>query len=255
LERQLAALTRNLARRKAGKEALPAQIEPQDVLKILGSPRFDRDLYQEADTAGVVTGLAWTSVGGDILFVESLLSRGRGKLTLSGQLGDVMKESAITALSYLRARAEELGIDYRMFEQYDLHIHFPEGGIPKDGPSAGIAIFTSIASAYTQRRVRPHLAMTGEITLRGRVLPVGGIKEKLLAARRAGIRDVILSPKNRKDVEEITAEYLKGLQIHYAERVDDVLTVALLQEKVAHPQALPVRDEAPAPMGPSVEVQ
>jgi len=255
LERQLAALTRNLARRKAGKETLPAQLEPQDVLKILGSPRFDRDLYQEADTAGVVTGLAWTSVGGDILFVESLLSRGRGKLTLSGQLGDVMKESAITALSYLRARADELGIDYRMFEQYDLHIHFPEGGIPKDGPSAGIAIFTSIASAYTQRRVRPHLAMTGEITLRGRVLPVGGIKEKLLAARRAGIRDVILSPKNRKDVEEITAEYLKGLQIHYAERVDDVLTVALLQEQVARPQALPVRDDVPAQVGPSVEVQ
>ena len=255
LDRQLAALTRNLARRKASKETLPGVLEPHDVLKILGAPRFDRDLYQEADTAGVVTGLAWTSVGGDILFVESLLSRGRGKLTLSGQLGDVMKESAITALSYLRARADELGIDYRLFEQYDLHIHFPEGGIPKDGPSAGIAIFTSIASAYTQRRVRPHLAMTGEITLRGRVLPVGGIKEKLLAARRAGIRDVILSPKNRKDVEEITADYLKGLTIHYADRVDDVLQVALLQEKVARPQSLPVRDEAPAPAGPSVEVQ
>ncbi|MFD1873385.1 endopeptidase La [Hymenobacter bucti] len=255
LDRQLAALTRNLARRKASKEKLPGVLEPHDVLKILGAPRFDRDLYQEADTAGVVTGLAWTSVGGDILFVESLLSRGRGKLTLSGQLGDVMKESAITALSYLRARADELDIDYRMFEQYDLHIHFPEGGIPKDGPSAGIAIFTSIASAYTQRRVRPHLAMTGEITLRGRVLPVGGIKEKLLAARRAGIRDVILSPKNRKDVEEITADYLKGLTIHYAERVDDVLQVALLQEQVARPQSLPVRDEAPLPVGPSVEVQ
>jgi ATP-dependent Lon protease len=255
LDRQLAALSRNLARRKASKETLPPVLEPSDVLKILGSPRFDRDLYQESDTAGVVTGLAWTSVGGDILFVESLLSRGRGKLTLSGQLGDVMKESAITALSYLRSRADELGIDYRMFEQYDLHIHFPEGGIPKDGPSAGIAIFTSIASAYTQRRVRPHLAMTGEITLRGRVLPVGGIKEKLLAARRAGIRDIILSPKNRKDVEEIQADYLKGLTIHYAERVDDVLAVALLKEQVARPQSLPVRDEAPTPAGPSVEVQ
>jgi ATP-dependent Lon protease len=255
LDRQLAAISRNLARRKASKESLPPVLEPSDVLKILGSPRFDRDLYQESDTAGVVTGLAWTSVGGDILFVESLLSRGRGKLTLSGQLGDVMKESAITALSYLRSRGDELGIDYRLFEQYDLHIHFPEGGIPKDGPSAGIAIFTSIASAYTQRRVRPHLAMTGEITLRGRVLPVGGIKEKLLAARRAGIRDIILSPKNRKDVEEIQADYLKGLTIHYAERVDDVLAVALLQEKVARPQLLPVRDEAPTPAGPSVEVQ
>ena len=255
LERQLAALTRNLARRKASREALPPQIEPADVQKILGTPRFERDKDQDHDTAGVVTGLAWTSVGGDILFVESLLSRGRGKLTLSGQLGDVMKESAITALSYLRSRADELGIDYRMFEQYDLHIHFPEGGIPKDGPSAGIAIFTSIASAYTQRRVRPKMAMTGEITLRGRVLPVGGIKEKLLAARRAGIDMIILSPKNRKDVEEIPADYLKGVQIKYAERVDDVLAVALLPELVARPQKLPVRDEAPLPVGPSVEVQ
>ena len=255
LERQLAALTRNLARRKAGKETLPPQIEPADVLRILGAPRFERDKDQDHDTAGVVTGLAWTSVGGDILFVESLLSRGRGKLTLSGQLGDVMKESAITALSYLRSRGDELGIDHRLFEQYDLHIHFPEGGIPKDGPSAGIAIFTSIASAYTQRRVRPKLAMTGEITLRGRVLPVGGIKEKLLAARRAGIDTIILSPKNRKDVEEIGGDYLKGVHIHYAERVDDVLAVALLPELVARPQKLPVRDEAPTPAGPSVEVQ
>jgi len=255
LERQLAALTRNLARRKASKEALPPQIEPSDVLRILGAPRFERDKDQDHDTAGVVTGLAWTSVGGDILFVESLLSRGRGKLTLSGQLGDVMKESAITALSYLRSRGDELGIDHRLFEQYDLHIHFPEGGIPKDGPSAGIAIFTSIASAYTQRKIRPKMAMTGEITLRGRVLPVGGIKEKLLAARRAGIDMIILSPKNRKDVEEIPAEYLKGVRIHYAERVDDVLAVALLPELVARPQKLPVRDEAPTPLGPSVEVQ
>jgi ATP-dependent Lon protease len=166
-----------------------------------------------------------------------------------------MKESAITALSYLRSRADELGIDYRLFEQYDLHIHFPEGGIPKDGPSAGIAIFTSIASAYTQRKIRPHMAMTGEITLRGRVLPVGGIKEKLLAARRAGIDLIILSPKNRKDVEEIPADYLKGVTITYADRVDDVLAAALLPELVARPQKLPVRDEAPAPAGPSVEVQ
>lgn len=255
LERQLAALTRNLARRKASKESLPPQLEPADVLRILGAPRFERDKDQDHDTAGVVTGLAWTSVGGDILFVESLLSRGRGKLTLSGQLGDVMKESAITALSYLRSRGDELGIDHRLFEQYDLHIHFPEGGIPKDGPSAGIAIFTSIASAYTQRKIRPKMAMTGEITLRGRVLPVGGIKEKLLAARRAGMDMIILSPKNRKDVEEIPAEYLKGVRIHYAERVDDVLAVALLPELVARPQKLPVRDEAPTPLGPSVEVQ
>ena len=203
----------------------------------------------------MVTGLAWTSVGGDILFVESLLSRGRGKLTLSGQLGDVMKESAITALSYLRSRADEIGIDYRLFEQYDLHIHFPEGAVPKDGPSAGIAIFTSMASAFTQRRVRPRLAMTGEITLRGKVLPVGGIKEKLLAARRAGMTDIILCPKNRKDIEEIQEDYLKGLTIHYADRVDDVLRVALLDELVPNPQKLPVRDEPVPAAGPSVEVQ
>ena len=255
LERKLAALARNLARRKAGKETLPATIEPAEVRKILGGPLFDRDQYQDNDTAGVVTGLAWTSVGGDILFVESLLSRGRGKLTLSGQLGDVMKESAITALSYLRSRADEIGIDYRLFEQYDLHIHFPEGAVPKDGPSAGIAIFTSMASAFTQRRVRPRLAMTGEITLRGKVLPVGGIKEKLLAARRAGLTDIILCPKNRKDIEEIEADYLKGLDIHYADRVDDVLRVALLDELVPRPQKLPVRDEVPPVPGPSVEVQ
>jgi ATP-dependent Lon protease len=255
LERKLAAVTRNLARRKAGKEALPAVMEPAEIRKILGSAIFDRDQYQDNDTAGVVTGLAWTSVGGDILFVESLLSRGRGKLTLSGQLGDVMKESAITALSYLRSRADEIGIDYRLFEQYDLHIHFPEGAVPKDGPSAGIAIFTSMASAFTQRRVRPRLAMTGEITLRGKVLPVGGIKEKLLAARRAGMKDIILCPKNRKDIEEIQEDYLKGLTIHYADRVDDVLRVALLDELVPHPQKLPVRDEPVPAAGPSVEVQ
>ncbi len=255
LERKLAALARNLARRKASKEQLPPLLEPAEVRKILGAPTFDRDLYQDNDTAGVVTGLAWTSVGGDILFVESLLSRGRGKLTLSGQLGDVMKESAITALSYLRSRAEEIGIDHRLFEQYDLHIHFPEGAVPKDGPSAGIAIFTSIASAYTQRRVRAKLAMTGEITLRGKVLPVGGIKEKLLAARRAGLTDIILCPKNRKDIDEIPPDYLKGLIIHYADRVDDVLRVALLEELVPRPQLLPIRDEPVPAVGASVEVQ
>ncbi|TPG67646.1 endopeptidase La [Hymenobacter nivis] len=255
LERKLAALTRNLARRKAGKEPVPAALDPAEVRRILGAPIYDRDMYQDNDTAGVVTGLAWTSVGGDILFVESLLSRGRGKLTLSGQLGDVMKESAITALSYLRSRADEIGIDYRLFDQYDLHIHFPEGAVPKDGPSAGIAIFTSMASAFTQRRVRPRLAMTGEITLRGKVLPVGGIKEKLLAARRAGMTDIMLCAKNRKDVEEIMPDYLQGLHIHYVDRVLDVLGVALLDELVPHPQKLPVRDEpVPAP-GPSVEVQ
>ncbi|MCC3157284.1 endopeptidase La [Hymenobacter sp. 15J16-1T3B] len=256
LERKLGALARNIAKHKAMKQAFPAKLEPEDVTKILGAATYDRDLYQDNDTAGVVTGLAWTSVGGDILFIESLLSRGRGKLTLSGQLGDVMKESAVTALSYLRSRAEELGIDYRLFDQYDLHIHFPEGAVPKDGPSAGIAIFTSIASVFTQRKVRSHLAMTGEITLRGKVLPVGGIKEKVLAAKRAGIKDIILSHKNRKDILEIPAEYVKDLQIHYADRVDDVLQVALLDELVPKPLKLVVREEekAPVPLH-EVEVQ
>ncbi|WP_261989840.1 endopeptidase La [Hymenobacter sp. BT190] len=255
LERKLGAVVRNIAKSKAMKEDFPAALEPKDITRILGSATFDRDLYQDNETAGVVTGLAWTSVGGDILFIESLLSRGRGKLTLSGQLGDVMKESAITALSYLRSRADELGIDYRLFDQYDLHIHFPEGAVPKDGPSAGIAIFTSIASVFTQRKIRSHLAMTGEITLRGKVLPVGGIKEKILAAKRAGIRDIILCQKNRKDIEEIPAEYVKDLTIHYADRVDDVLRVALLDELVSHPMPLVVRDEAPVAPAHSVEVQ
>ena len=254
LERKLGAVTRNIAKHKAMKEPFPDTLEPKDIARILGAATFDRDIYQDNETAGVVTGLAWTSVGGDILFIESLLSRGRGKLTLSGQLGDVMKESAVTALSYLRSRAEELGIDYRLFDQYDLHIHFPEGAVPKDGPSAGIAIFTSIASVFTQRKIRSHLAMTGEITLRGKVLPVGGIKEKILAAKRAGVRDIILCHKNRKDIEEIPAEYVKDLRIHYADRVDDVLKVALLDELVAHPLKLTVRDEPAPSMGPSVEV-
>lgn len=254
LERKLGALTRNVAKHKAMKQPFPAKLEPEDVTKILGAAIFDRDLYQDNETAGVVTGLAWTSVGGDILFIESLLSRGRGKLTLSGQLGDVMKESAVTALSYLRSRAEELGIDYRLFDQYDLHIHFPEGAVPKDGPSAGIAIFTSIASVFTQRKIRSHLAMTGEITLRGKVLPVGGIKEKVLAAKRAGIKDIILSHKNRKDIQEIPAEYVKDLRIHYADRVDDVLEVALLDELVKKPLKLTVREEEKVP-APTHEVE
>ncbi|TYZ08631.1 endopeptidase La [Hymenobacter lutimineralis] len=255
LERKLGGVVRNVAKSKAMKEAYPATLEPKDITRILGAAIFDRDQYQDNETAGVVTGLAWTSVGGDILFIESLLSRGRGKLTLSGQLGDVMKESAVTALSYLRSRAEGLDIDYRLFDQYDLHIHFPEGAVPKDGPSAGIAIFTSIASVFTQRKIRSHLAMTGEITLRGKVLPVGGIKEKILAAKRAGVRDIILCHKNRKDIDEIPAEYLKDLTIHYADRVDDVLRVALLAEKVAHPMKLVVRDEVLPLPAPSVEVQ
>jgi ATP-dependent Lon protease len=243
LERKIGALVRNIAKSKAMEEEYSPAIEPKDVVRILGPELFDKEMYQENDTAGVVTGLAWTSVGGDILFVESILSRGKGKLTLSGQLGDVMKESAMTALSYLRAHAEDLNIDYRLFDQYDLHIHFPEGAVPKDGPSAGIAIFTSISSAFTQRKVRSKMAMTGEITLRGKVLPVGGIKEKILAAKRAGITDVIMCVKNKKDVQEIPANYLKDLTVHYVETVDEVIAFALLPEKVKKPLKLELAEE------------
>ena len=183
-----------------------------------------------------MTGLAWTSVGGEILFIETSLSRGKGgKLTLTGNLGDIMKESALLALEYIRAHADRLNIDHRIFENYNLHIHVPEGAVPKDGPSAGITMATSIASALTQRKVRASLAMTGEITLRGKVLPVGGIREKILAAKRAGIKDIILCQENKKDIEEIPQEYLGGLSFHYATDIQEVLDFALLDEKVAHP--------------------
>ena len=204
-------------------------------MKILGPEIFDKDDYQDNKTAGVVTCLAWTQAGGEILFIESSLSRGKGKLTLSGQLGDVMKESAMTALSYLKSKADTLGIDYRAFDQYDLHIHVPAGAVPKDGPSAGITMLISLASVFTQRKVKIRLAMTGEITLRGKVLPVGGIREKLLAARRAGIREIILSANNKRGVAEIDEVYLKNLQIHYVSSVDEVLALALLDEKVNNP--------------------
>jgi ATP-dependent Lon protease len=243
LERKIGQVIRNTAKQKAMEEKYTPAIKPEDVVKILGPETFDKEIYQDIDTAGVVTGLAWTSVGGDILFIESILSKGKGKLTLSGQLGDVMKESAMTALSYLRAHAELLDIDYRIFEQYDLHIHFPEGAVPKDGPSAGIAIFTSIASVFTQRKVKSRLAMTGEITLRGKVLPVGGIKEKILAAKRAGISDIILCQKNRKDISEIPEQYIKGLHIHYVDRVDDVVKIALLKQRVKYPLNLSVTED------------
>lgn len=243
LERKIGALVRNIAKLKAMEEKYDPTLDAKDVVKILGPEIFDKEMYQENETAGVVTGLAWTSVGGDILFIETIVSKGRGKLTLSGQLGDVMKESAMTALSYLKAHAEILGIDHRLFEQYDLHIHFPEGATPKDGPSAGIAIFTAIASVFTQRKVRSKMAMTGEITLRGKVLPVGGIKEKILAAKRAGIVDIILCSKNRKDISEIPAVYLKDVKIHYVDTVDEVVEFALLKEQVKKPLKLEVTEE------------
>ena len=184
---------------------------------------------------GVVTGLAWTQAGGEILFIESSLSRGRGRLTISGQLGDVMKESAVAALSYLKAQAEHLGIDHRVFDKYDLHIHVPAGAVPKDGPSAGITMVTSLASSFTQRKVKDKIAMTGEITLRGKVLPVGGVKEKILAAKRAGIKEVILSNRNKKDLDEISEIYLKGLKFHQVETAQEVLDIALLKQKAENP--------------------
>lgn len=235
LERKIGTIVRNIAKSIALEEEYDKTITEESVRKILGIEIHDEELYAGNEIAGVVTGLAWTQVGGEILFVESSLSRGKGTLTLSGQLGDVMKESAMAALSYLKFNAEALGIDHRVFQQYDLHIHVPAGAVPKDGPSAGITMFTSLASIYTQRKVKAKLAMTGEITLRGKVLPVGGIKEKILAAKRSGIREIVLSAKNRRDVEEIEKQYVKGLIFHYVSSIDEVLDIALLPEKVKNP--------------------
>lgn len=232
LERNIGSIIRNVAKSVAMEESYHKTITPQRVVEILGTERFDKELYQDNKIAGVVTGLAWTQVGGEILFIESSLSRGTGKLTLSGQLGDVMKESAMAALSYLKSNSAKLGIDYKLFEKYDLHLHVPAGAVPKDGPSAGITMLVSLASVFTQRKVKNKIAMTGEITLRGKVLPVGGIKEKILAAKRSGIKEVILPSKNRKDIEEIDESYVTDLKIHYVDHVDDVITTALLREKV-----------------------
>ncbi len=237
LEKQIDKLFRRVALRVAkGEMKDDHNITREEAEDLLGKPIFSRDTYQGNSYAGVVTGLAWTSVGGEILFIETSLSKGKGsKLTLTGNLGDIMKESALLALEYIRAHADRLGIDSRIFEHYNLHIHVPEGAVPKDGPSAGITMATSIASALTQRKVRADLAMTGEITLRGKVLPVGGIREKILAAKRARIKDIILCQDNRKDIEEIPAEYLKGLSFHYVADIQDVLDFALLDEKVDRP--------------------
>ena len=237
LEKQIDKLFRRVALRVAKEEMKNDHtISKEEAEELLGKPIFSRDTYQGNGYAGVVTGLAWTSVGGEILFIETSVSKGKGsKITLTGNLGDIMKESALLALEYIRAHADQLNIDSRIFENYNLHIHVPEGAVPKDGPSAGITMATSIASALTQRKVRQELAMTGEITLRGKVLPVGGIREKILAAKRAGIKDIILCKDNKKDIEEIPAEYLKGVTFHYASDIQDVLDFALLDEKVKNP--------------------
>ncbi len=233
LERKIGSIIRSVAKSIALEEEYPKKVDSDYIEKVLGGEVFDKERYANNKVAGVVTGLAWTAVGGEILFIESSLSRGKGKLTLSGQLGDVMKESAMAALSYLKSKAEDYDIDHRTFEKYDLHIHVPAGAVPKDGPSAGITMLTAISSLFTQRKVKNRLAMTGEITLRGSVLPVGGIKEKILAARRAGIKDIILSKRNRKDILEINERYIKGLTIHYVETAEEVLNIALEQKKVS----------------------
>ena len=245
LEKQINKAMRKLALMKARDGEMPySKITPGELEDLLGKPPFYRDIYQGNSYAGVVTGLAWTSVGGEILFIETSLSKGKsGKLTLTGNLGDVMKESAVIALEYVKAHIDKLGVDYRIFDQWNIHIHVPEGATPKDGPSAGITIATSIASALTQRKVRKNTAMTGEITLRGKVLPVGGIKEKILAAKRAGITDIVMCKENRKDIEEIPAIYLKGVDFHYVENIEDVWDFALTDELVDNPVDLTVITE------------
>lgn len=232
LEKRIAKALRRVARLKASGKSYPEVITPELVREYLGNEEVTPDMYENNDTIGVVTGLAWTSAGGEILFIESSISAGKGeKLTLTGNLGDVMKESAVIALQYLKAHAPQLGIDSSAFSVNDVHVHVPEGAIPKDGPSAGITIATSLASSFTGRKVRGRLAMTGEITLRGKVLPVGGIKEKILAAKRAGITDVMLSTLNRKDIEEIEPRYLEGLTFHYVDKIEEVLNYALLPKE------------------------
>lgn len=246
LEKQINKALRKIAYHKAMEDQLDIYtISPNNLEDLLGKPPFYRDIYQGNDYAGVVTGLAWTSVGGEILFIETSLSKGKaGKLTLTGNLGDVMKESAVIALEYVKAHADALGIDSNIFSNWNIHIHVPEGATPKDGPSAGITIATSIASAITQRKVRKNTAMTGEITLRGKVLPVGGIKEKILAAKRAGITDIVMCCENEKDIIEIPEKYRKGVTFHYVENVQDVWNFALTDKLVDHPIDFTINEES-----------
>ncbi len=220
------------------KRSTTKKLRIEDIIKSLGVPRLERDKYENNDVAGVVTGLAWTSVGGDILFIESLLSPGKGTMTITGNLGTVMKESATIALEYIKANAELLGLDSEILSKYNIHLHVPEGATPKDGPSAGIAMLTSLVSLFTQKRVKKNMAMTGEITLRGKVLPVGGIKEKILAAKRANIKEIILCQENKSDIDEIKPEYLEGLTFHYVKEMNEVLKFALTDQKVKNAKVL-----------------
>ncbi|NHF59798.1 endopeptidase La [Flavobacteriaceae bacterium TP-CH-4] len=238
LEKQIAKMVRYAAKSIAIEEEYDIKVSNQDIEKVLGPPRLERDKYENNEVAGVVTGLAWTSVGGDILFIESILSKGKGTLNITGNLGKVMKESATIALEYIKSNADRFGIDPDVFANYNVHIHVPEGATPKDGPSAGITMLTSLVSLFTQRKVKKSLAMTGEITLRGKVLPVGGIKEKILAAKRARIKEIILSKDNEKDILEIKQEYLKGLKFHYVTEMHEVIDIAVTKQKVRNPKKL-----------------
>ena len=238
LEKQIAKMVRNIAKSIAMEEEYNVKVTDEDIIKVLGAPKMERDKYENNDVAGVVTGLAWTSVGGDILFIESILSKGKGHMTMTGNLGTVMKESATIALEYIKANAEELGIKQETISGYNVHIHVPEGATPKDGPSAGVAMLTSLVSTFTQKRIKKHLAMTGEITLRGRVLPVGGIKEKILAAKRANIKEIILCQENKRDIDEIKQEYLEGLTFHYVREMSEVLKHAITDQDVKNPKTL-----------------
>lgn len=231
LDRKIASLMRHVAKSVAMEEEYNPEITLDDLPKILGKERFDKDLYTEKQPPGVAVGLAWTETGGDILFVEASLHKGKGELTLTGNLGNVMKESASTALTFLKSNAEKIGLKPEVFEQHNIHIHVPEGAIPKDGPSAGITMMCAITSAFTKKSLKPFLAMTGEITLRGKVLPVGGIKEKILAAKRAGIKEIILCKTNKRDVEEINVAYIKGIKFHYVDKMEEVLEIALFSKK------------------------
>ena len=238
LEKQIAKMVRYAAKSIATEEAYDIKVSNEDIIKVLGAPKMERDKYENNDVAGVVTGLAWTSVGGDILFIESILSKGKGAMSITGNLGKVMKESATIAMEYIKSNAERFGIDPSVFEKYNVHIHVPEGATPKDGPSAGITMLTSLVSLFTQKRIKKSLAMTGEITLRGKVLPVGGIKEKILAAKRARIKEVILCADNERDIKEIKESYLKGLTFHYVKEMSEVIDIAITKTNVKNAKKL-----------------
>ncbi|PWH81930.1 endopeptidase La [Algibacter marinivivus] len=238
LEKQVAKMVRYAAKNIAMEEDYNIKISNEDIIEVLGGPKLERDKYENNNVAGVVTGLAWTRVGGDILFIESILSKGKGTMTITGNLGKVMKESATIAMEYIKSNADEFGIDTSVFDNYNVHIHVPEGATPKDGPSAGVTMLTSLVSLFTQKKVKKSLAMTGEITLRGKVLPVGGIKEKILAAKRARIKEILLCEDNRRDIEEIKPEYLKGLTFHYVSEMSSVIEIAVTNQNVKNGKKL-----------------